>query len=158
MLRWRQTVEFGRLVEYYRGLIRLRKRLPGLYCKSADAADRITEETIHEEGVVSFLVNNMSDEDLADGALADPEPAGEKTTARHHDHPADRDGCEQLFILYNSKKEETAVELPQGEWVVLTDGEEADCWKEAKRNSANQVLVAPCSGLMLGRVSKKGNA
>ena len=41
MLKWGRTVEYAELVDYYRGLIRLRKKLPGLCDKSRSAAARI---------------------------------------------------------------------------------------------------------------------
>ena len=61
MLRWKQTLVFQELVEYYRGLIRLRKKLPGLCDKSPEAGRRISGQTVHRDGVVSFLVDNGGD-------------------------------------------------------------------------------------------------
>ncbi|MDE6517258.1 MAG: type I pullulanase, partial [Acetatifactor sp.] len=58
MLRWRQTVEHQELVAYYKGLIRLRKRLPGLCDKSADAAGRILEKKVLGPGAVAFRMDN----------------------------------------------------------------------------------------------------
>ena len=60
MLRWSQVEDFGDLVEYYKGLIRLRKRLPGLCDKSPSAFVRITDQKICGEGIVSFRVDNRS--------------------------------------------------------------------------------------------------
>ncbi len=48
------------LVEYYSGLIALRKRLPGLCDKSKDAWKRIRDEW-KTDGVVGFLVDNHSE-------------------------------------------------------------------------------------------------
>ncbi len=64
MLRWKQTEEFSDLLEYYKGLIRLRKRMPGLCDKSAAAPKRITEKKVHKEKVVSFVVNNSVESQL----------------------------------------------------------------------------------------------
>lgn len=70
MMRWRQPAEYRELVEYYKGLIRLRKRIPGLCDKTPAAADRITAKKLHQSGVVSFMVDrgvlvvyNAGDED-----------------------------------------------------------------------------------------------
>lgn len=139
MLRWHQTVEFSDLVSYYRGLIRLRKRLPGLYDKSADAAERITGERVHGEGLVSFLVDNRGKRDEAGGASSD-------------DLVSEKSGYQQLFIVYNARKTEADVELPPGEWVVLADGTQADCLKNVRFGHNRRVRVEACSGLMLGKL------
>ena len=139
MLRWHQTVEFSDLVSYYRGMIRLRKRLPGLYDKSADAAERITGERIHGEGLVSFLVDNRGKRDEAGGASSD-------------DLVSEKSGYQQLFIVYNARKTEADVELPPGEWVVLADGTQADCLKNVRSGHNRRVRVEACSGLMLGKL------
>ena len=64
MMRWEQTVEFSDLLEYYKGLITLRKRMPGLCDKSKEAKDRITKRTVHGKKLVSFHVDNTSDSEL----------------------------------------------------------------------------------------------
>ena len=64
MLCWDQTVEFSDLLEYYKGLIRIRKRMPGLCDKSKEANKRITEKTVHGKKLVSFHVNNSIDSEL----------------------------------------------------------------------------------------------
>lgn len=131
MLRWQQTVEFSDLVDYYSGLIRLRKRLPGLYDKSCDAVKRVSGETVHGEGLVSFRVENA-------------ENAGENSL------PAE---WPELFIVYNARPQGAEIVLPAGEWMILADGEETDCRKKVMMNEAGQVTVAGRSGLLLGRVA-----
>ncbi len=64
MLRWKQTEEFSDLLEYYKGLIRLRKRMPGLCDKSAQAPKRISEKKVQKEKVVSFVVTNSIESQL----------------------------------------------------------------------------------------------
>ena len=64
MLRWHQTVEFADLLEYYKGLIRLRKRMPGLCDKTAEAPKRISDKKVHGEGLVSFVVSNSEENKL----------------------------------------------------------------------------------------------
>ncbi len=127
MLRWKQTVEFADLISYYRGLIRLRKRLPGLYDKSPGAAERIGRETIHGSGVVSFTVDNA------------PLPG------RQEECP-----WPELFIVYNAGDTVALVNVPEGQWTVLADGEEADCRKKAFLRDGNLPVEAK-SGMMLGR-------
>lgn len=64
MLRWKQTEEFSDLLEYYKGLIRLRKRMPGLCDKTATAPKHISDKKVHQEKVVSFVVNNSVESQL----------------------------------------------------------------------------------------------
>ena len=135
MLDWSRTVEYGELVEYYKGLIRLRKRLPGVCDKSPEAVSRISCGRIHGEGVVSFLVDNRA--------------------------PADSP-WEELFIVYNASGQETAVGMPESAlspegpegqyrlWEVLADGLETDCRRKAEI-AGGHILVAAHSGLLLGR-------
>ncbi len=125
MLRWRQTREFSELVEYYSGLIRLRKRLPGLCDKSSSAAGRIFGETVHGEGLVSFQVDNSADSE------------------REESWP-------RLFITYNALASDARVPLPEGKWVVLADEEDADCRKSVELTPEGQLPVKGRSGLVLG--------
>nr|WP_296488108.1 type I pullulanase [uncultured Acetatifactor sp.] len=105
MLRWHRTVEYGGLVEYYKGLIRLRKRLPGLCDKSPDAAARITGGRIHGDGVVSFLVDNRDDR---------------------------RSSWEELFIVYNASCEDQLIEIPETVWIAETEQRAVTCAEEGK--------------------------
>lgn len=124
MLRWRQTVEQGSLVDYYRGLIRLRKKLPALCDKSSDASTRITEKEIHGEGVVSFRADNR---DSGGGGR-----------------------WEELFIIYNAASDEYTVSLPEGVWEILADGREADCCREMTA-ARSGIRIDGRSGMLLGR-------
>ena len=130
MLRWKQTVEFEDLVSYYKGLIRLRKNLPGLYDKSATAYIRIYKEEVHKEGVVSFVVDNRSKDE------------------------AKQSQWEELFIAYNASNETEYVPVPDGEWFVLADDKETDCCKPAEVYGEGMVAVLPSSGLILGTKTK----
>lgn len=56
MLCWERARRFQALTDYYRQLIRLRKSLPGLCDKSPDSAARLTGQTVHRPGTVSFRV------------------------------------------------------------------------------------------------------
>ncbi|MBO5487689.1 MAG: type I pullulanase, partial [Eubacterium sp.] len=97
MLRWKQTVEFEELVSYYKGLIRLRKKLPGLYDKSSSAYVRVCKEKVHKDGVVSFTVDNSTE---------------------------DKNQCspwKELYIAFNASKETEYVSVPEGDWFVLAD-------------------------------------
>ena len=105
MLRWSQTLVFQELVNYYRGLIALRKRLPGLYDKSSTASRRISGQTVHRDGVVSFFVNNRGDQDDWD----------------------------ELYVVYNASNQIYTVELKEEGWEILVNGERADFRQKASK-------------------------
>ena len=123
MLQWGRTVEFAELVEYYKGLIRLRKRLPGLCDKSPRAVKRISGRQIHGDGVVSFLVDNRS-------------PGGGDWT--------------ELFVIYNAAAGGCEIPLPGGEWEILADGRETDCRRPVTADKG--VRVEAHSGMLLGKI------
>lgn len=150
MLRWKQAEKFRELVEYYKGLISLRRRLPGLCDKSREAWKRIGDQAVHREGVVSFRVDNRA------GAQ----------------EGGSREIWDELLVCYNATDSGHLLSLPQApeaekpgepadgaqadrggeeaEWEILADGVRADC----RRAVQGEVLVAPHSGMMLGRVNK----
>lgn len=125
-LDWRRAYEEEDLVEYYRGLICLRKQLPGICDKTADAWKRIGQEW-KRDGAVGFLVDNRS---------------GEQDS-----------GWESLYIIYNSRETELEVLLPEGPWEILADGRNSFRWMQPFeiRGSAR---VEEHSVLILGRTEK----
>ena len=125
MLRWHQTLEFADLLEYYEGLISLRKKLPGLCDKSPEAYKRISEKKVWKDGVVSFLVDNRTEQ-------------------------MSKDNWDQLFIIYNAE-EKTSVTLPSGNWTVLADKVSTDCLKQPAFTMDGQLIVEAGCGMMLGR-------
>ncbi len=134
MLRWYQTQEFGDLVEYYKGLIRLRKKLPGLYDKSKEAAARVSGRKILKEGVVSFYVDNS----LKAAQKVVQDAAWHQWT--------------QLFIVYNAETTDVQITVPKGNWMVLADGIETDCRKRLTQNDGRSLTIPAGSGMMLGRI------
>ena len=131
MLRWKQTNVFSDLLEYYKGLIRLRKQLPGLCDKSKEAATRISERKIWKEGVVSFRVENSP-------CVESARRSGEAQ-------------WKQLFIVYNGEATDARFLVPQGNWLILADANEAGCCKEITLTADRCLTIPACSGMMLGR-------
>jgi len=125
MLRWKQTIEFADLLAYYEGLIRLRKKLPGLCDKTVDAVKRISEKQVQSKNVVSFEVDNTTKESTTNWS--------------------------RLFIAYNANNEAATVTIPDGEWVVLADKSEADCEKKAVCTEGNKLTIEAMSGIVLGK-------
>ena len=124
-LDWEQAWKNRDLVEYYRGLIALRSRLPGLCDKSADAAGRIGNEK-KSEGLISFTVDNR--------------PAGGYNK------------WDYLKIIYNSSRAARPVTADDGNWEILLSG--GDSWLWEKHIPAEKgMLIGPQSVLVLGRAS-----
>lgn len=134
MLRWHQTVEQSDLLEYYKGLIRLRKKLPGLCDKSENAWRRVTEQNICKERVVSFFVDNNA-------------------AAHQSSFLNETQKWEKLFIIFNASDEDYKAQLPDGTWEILADGQKTDCSKAAVCEKDGCINVAAASGMILGKVS-----
>lgn len=122
-LDWELAWKNRKLVEYYKGLIALRRQLPGLCDKSRDAWKRIGNMWTKEQAV-GFTVDNTQ----------------EKTRAE----------WEILYLVYNSRDEALELTLPEGFWNVLSDGESSFKWRTGQRLSGN-ISVEPCSVLVLGK-------
>lgn len=101
---WARAWQNRGLVDYYRGLIALRKQLPGLCDKTAAAKDRIRGEHIYNEQCVSFRVDNR---------------------------PSER--WQELLIVWNAGDSPAALDIAPGEWQVLASGRNSFLWQKARR-------------------------
>lgn len=120
-LDWRRAWENRDLVDYYRGLVALRKRLPGLCDKSPTAPDRV--DSVHEPArdCVTLTVDNTCG-----------------------DSP-----WKKLFLAYSARSAETEIVLPDGEWELLVDGTSSFLW-EAPEVWSGRYLLAPVSAAVFG--------
>ena len=125
-LDWTKAWENHELVEYYRGLIGLRSRLPGLCDKSARGPERISGMK-RSEGLVSFILDNRS----ADGS--------------------ERWDC--VKIIYNSSRAVRPVSAGGGDWEILCNGEDSSLW-EGHHPAEKGLMIAPQSVLILGRIKR----
>lgn len=130
-LDWSRPNVFSDLVLYYKGLIELRKKLPGLCDKTPEAGKRIEHKKIQGKGCVSFLIHN--------GTASETCPWSD------------------VFVAYHAGKEGTLLSLPEGKWEVLADGESSTHWKEdhAKKIVNKQVTLSPVSPLILGKCERE---
>lgn len=126
-LDWEKAWENRELVKYYKGLIALRRQLPGLCDKSAKAADRI-HDVVKEENAVSFFVDNRT----------------EDANVR----------WQTLKVVYNSSRIPRAVELEGSGWTILCDGTDSRLW-EAERPTQGKICIAPQSVLILGQTEEE---
>ncbi len=122
-LDWRRAWAWSGLVSYYRGLIALRKRLPGLCDKSEAAPDRILETADCAENCVTARIDNRG--------------PGSRWT--------------ELFLICNAGEKAVTVSLPEGEWQVLADGESSECWRAEEPVCLRTEAAVPAgSALLLG--------
>ena len=120
-LDWERAVKNRDLVEYYRGLIALRKQLPGLQDKSAKAKDRILKAFDIALNCSGILLDNK----------------GENSK------------WEKLFLCFNCSEKSVNLSLPEGNWQVLADGENAFRWEESMYVK-EKTEIPPKSALVLG--------
>ena len=110
-------------VDYYRGLIGLRKHLPGLYDPTGEACKRI-HILEAAAGVVMFTVDNS---------------------------PSER--WPELLVIYNSTHKKIRRNLPDGEWEILADDKNSFLWKqEMPETASGSVSAAPVGACVLGRI------
>lgn len=91
-----------KLAEFYRGLIALRGRLPGLTDKGGMAHTRIGNQW-SQPGVVGFMVDNTSDEANSD--------------------------WNYLSIVFNRNAVSFEFELAEGDWQVLATSSDTNLWR-----------------------------
>ena len=125
-LDWEKAWENRELVEYYKGLIALRRQLPGLCDKSAKASERI-HDAVKEENAVSFLVDNRT----KDG----------------------RERWQTLKVVYNSSRTPRTVDLEGDGWSILCDGTDSRLW-EKEHPVRGKLYIAPQSVLVMGRTEE----
>ena len=119
---WQRCWQNRELVEYYRGLIALRKQLPALRDKSAGAGARVLTICQKGESAVALLLNNDADSQYP-----------------------------ELLLVFNASGEPVRIALPEGPWAVLADGESSLLWQKPAAVQ-EEVQLAPMSALFLGRV------
>ena len=121
-LDWKRARENKDLVEYYRGLIALRKQLPGLQDKSAKAKDRILKAFDIAPNCSGILLDNSSENSKWD----------------------------KLLLCFNCSPKTAELSLSEGNWQVLADGENTFRWKETLY-AEEKIQIPPQSALLLGR-------
>lgn len=153
MLKWQQTREFSELVEYYRGLIRLRKGQPGLCDKSGEAWKRVLDRQILAEGVVAYWMDNRP-ADRKGPARETLDEEGGSSRKQQDGGGSTQEIWQELYVVYNASGQPVQAGLPRwgrpGCWVILADGALADCRKEVAPEGNGQVTVGACTGMVLG--------
>ena len=124
-LDWKRAWENADLVDYYRGLIALRKQLPGLQDKSRDAGSRILEKLDIAPNCAGIALDNRGE-----GSQWD-----------------------KLLLCFNCSIETAEFALPEGSWQILVDGENAFRWEE-DTCLEGMAQLPPQSALIVGKKRK----
>lgn len=118
---WGRAWENQELVDYYRGLIALRKRLPGLQDKGPLADHRILWARQSAPDCVKICLDNKG------------EPGN----------------WEQILMIFNGSEVPVEVALPEGDWQVLVTEESSFVWQEEELIS-EKTEVKEVGALILG--------
>ena len=119
---WRRAWDAQALVDYYRGLIALRKQLPALCDKGKDAASRIADVYAPADGTAVIVLDNRGR----------------------------RSRYARVLLAVNVREEARRVALPQGSWLTLCDGGDAFCWQDPQP-IAGEAELPPVSAMILGQ-------
>lgn len=117
---WQRAWDNRALVEYYRGLLALRKQQPALCDKTKAASERIRFLSEPRPCCAAFEVENGADA---------PWP--------------------RLLLFYNTGTQDETITLPDGRWEVLVSGEDSFLWKHPVPAEQTITLPA-ASALILG--------
>ena len=121
---WQRCGKNHSLVEYYRGLIALRKQMPCLCDKSDKAGERVLASRTMANDVAAILMDN----------------------GRNSRYP-------ELLMIFNASGEANKANLPRGKWAVLADGDSSLLWENPQVISDIAELPAG-TALYLGRVKE----
>ena len=108
------------LVDYYRGLIALRKRLPCLCDKTPQASARVSAGMELAPGCIGLCLDNR-------GGSA----------------------WREIFLIFNTSQNVRDITLPDGTWQILVDAQSSFCWNDA-RTLRKTTQIPPVSALILG--------
>jgi pullulanase len=136
MIRWREKAEQYDVVEYYRGLIELRRAHPLFRLETAGEA----------RGALKFL----------DDQLGLPVPEG--CVGFLIEDGAGRDEWSRALVLLNPQAKAVEFAIPEGGWRIFGDARHAgnsELRQSADRLGAGRALVTPRSALILGELRRK---
>ncbi len=124
-LDWHLAWENRPLVNYYRGLMALRKKLPCLWDKTPQAHERVNAAVTLAPDCVGISLDN-----------------------RGYDSKWDK-----VLLLFHTGKQTAQVPLPVGTWQILVDEKSSFRWRENQTITETAQLPG-VSTLILGRTSK----
>ena len=125
---WQRAWDNHSLVDYYRGLIKLRKKLVCLQDKTPQASGRIKSAVTLAHGCVGIFLDNRIT-------------------------PTVYSKWDKILLIFHTGKQPAHVSLPSGVWQILADDKSSFRWRENKIADDN-ISISPISAMILGRVQK----
>ena len=123
MIDWNRVYEYEGLVNYYKGLIKLRKNFTALHSMKNENLERYDFiDTKHDNLVCYTLLND----------------------------PDSKDIFKKLFIAYNSSLNDLNLNLPEGKWQLLVNEKRSDLFNDEIFASGN-ISIPKQSALILGQ-------
>ena len=122
-LDWQRAQQFHELVDYYRGLVGLRRYFPRL-----SALDTASPAAIQFFSLEQPLVGWQLPANCGDGAL-----------------------WQALCVFYNPTGQEKTVPLPEGNWKLLSDGISSSLWRGESQIRSGQTVLLPTSATIFGK-------
>ena len=92
-LDWKQAYLFNDLVDYYKGLIKLRKEFAGFSDKSNSSLSKIKFQE-SKQGIVCYQFESIDESDR----------------------------WNRLFVIYNANDLQSIIQIPDGHWKLISDG------------------------------------
>lgn len=121
-LDWTRAMKYKELVEYYKGLLMIRKHFLALSSKDRKILEHFTFYDTVQEEMIAFLVHGIQEKE---------------------------DWWEDLFVIYQNEEKEKRFELPEGRWQLLCDG--INCVPQGIQSLENKVMVKGKTVTILGR-------
>ena len=121
-LDWSRAEEYSDLVEYYKGLLQIRKHFCALTSKNSQVLERFSFCDTDKQEMIAFRIQGME---------------------------AEEDWWKELFVIYQNSEKKKEMKLPEGSWNLLCDGE--SCIPEGIKNCNNTIELNGKSVIILGR-------
>lgn len=122
-LDWNRMAEYKELVDYYKGLLTIRKHFLALSSKERSILENFTFYDTNPEETVAFLVRGIE---------------------------AEEDWWKELLVIYRNEEKEEYFALPEGSWQLLCDG--TQCIPEGIKACEDRILLKGKSVTVLGKI------
>ena len=124
-LDWCRRQEMDDMVQYYKGLIKLRKKCPVFASIESATAKEFAFDRA-ENGIVSYQIPKT-------GSYQWP----------------------SLYVILNSNDQTHGLQLPHGTWQLLVDGYSSEHWEENSVFVEGTINVKAHSAVVLGKITKR---
>lgn len=118
-INWKRIYEYKDLVEYYKGLIAIRKGFKAFQRKDREVLNELQFVKMPLAHMVAFRLKGNKEEE----------------------------NWTELFVIYNGNKRKTVIDVPEGDWEVLCDGNQTLHYTQAEK----QRIVNEFSVMILGK-------